>query len=219
LARVCLGVPKAEDGRIALRFCCSATIEQTQEHQVYNGKNPLRSSRTTTTTTTTTTTKTCHDENQKLYRKRIQDSKTHKPTHNRSILLSLESWYTHMTWHGSVFQSTHMTTWLFSCNRHMLSLLIPPCRQRDWTWQLASSLPQQQVLNAGGTKVIAYISFFHCLPFTWFSFCFPKKIMGDAQTHLGPWLSYAHFVCVLDTKDHTPQNVHNSGMQTCLGSN
>jgi hypothetical protein len=76
-ARVCLGVPKAEDGRIALRFCCSGTIEQTQEHQVYNGKNPLRSSSTTTTT--------WHEKNQKLYRKRIKDSKTHKPTHNGSI--------------------------------------------------------------------------------------------------------------------------------------
>jgi hypothetical protein len=80
LARVCLGVPKAEDGRIAFRFCCSATIEQTQEHQVYNGKNPLRSSRTTTTTATTTT---CHEEDQKLYRKRIKDSKTHTQTHTQ----------------------------------------------------------------------------------------------------------------------------------------
>jgi len=80
LARVCLGVPKAEDGRIAFRFCCSATIEQTQEHQVYNGKNPLRSSRTTTTTTTT-----CHEEDQKLHRKRIKDSKTHTQTHTHTM--------------------------------------------------------------------------------------------------------------------------------------
>jgi len=79
LTRVCLGVPKAEDGGVALGFCCSATIEQTQEHQVDNGKNPLRSSRTTTTTTTT-----CHDENQKLHRKRIKESKnTQTNTHTQ----------------------------------------------------------------------------------------------------------------------------------------
>jgi hypothetical protein len=90
LARVCLGVPKAEDGRIALRFCCSATIEQTQEHQVYNGKNPLRSSRTTTTTTTTTTTS-CHEENQKLYRKRIKDSKHTQTRTQWEHLLSLDT--------------------------------------------------------------------------------------------------------------------------------